>query len=151
MLLSLFSKWHSPYDYNRNLVSHGMLCNCSVAIVTWLHFKLPHLLLWFICMENDTISRANSQSITPNFWLKLYWLITLLHYSPTISYNIESGKWAIISDPSIHSLSQPGLRLKPGALYSVRVGAANKAGAVAAYDTNGVLLDNTPPKVRILI
>ncbi|XP_048258679.1 uncharacterized protein LOC124137747 [Haliotis rufescens] len=60
----------------------------------------------------------------------------------------ESGKWAIISDPSIHSLSQPGLRLKPGALYSVRVGAANKAGAVAAYDTNGVLLDNTPPKMK---
>ncbi|XP_048250793.1 uncharacterized protein LOC124111176 [Haliotis rufescens] len=59
----------------------------------------------------------------------------------------ETG-WNTVTDPLSTSVSHSGLDLKPGALYSIRVGAVNKAGAVATYDTNGVLLDNSKPEMK---
>ncbi|XP_067658325.1 uncharacterized protein [Haliotis asinina] len=56
-----------------------------------------------------------------------------------------SGGWETIHDWHATSLKQHGLSLTAGAMYSVRVGAVNRAGAVSTYDTNGVLLDNTKP------
>ena len=39
------------------------------------------------------------------------------------------------------------MSLKQGGLYSIRVGAVNKAGFVAAFDTSGIVIDNEPPIV----
>ncbi|KAL8609977.1 hypothetical protein ACOMHN_029470 [Nucella lapillus] len=43
------------------------------------------------------------------------------------------------------SVSVMGLSLTPGLRYYLRVGAVNGAGSVATYDTDGVLVDPTPP------
>ena len=40
------------------------------------------------------------------------------------------------------------MTLKQGGFYSIRVGAVNKAGFVAAFDTSGVVVDHEPPEVR---
>ena len=43
------------------------------------------------------------------------------------------------------------MTLRQGAVYSVRVGAVNKAGFMAAFETNGVKIDITPPIVSYLL
>ncbi|KAL5015119.1 hypothetical protein ScPMuIL_009389 [Solemya velum] len=59
-----------------------------------------------------------------------------------------SSSWKEVEDPSLISFTEPSLTLTSGARYSVRVGAVNRAGFVAAYDTNGVIVDISPPKIH---
>ncbi|KAK3612537.1 hypothetical protein CHS0354_024514 [Potamilus streckersoni] len=64
-------------------------------------------------------------------------------------YPAHDGSWVELkNDTSITSYTQTGLHLSAGAHYSLRVGAVNQAGFVAAYDTNGVIVDNTPPVIH---
>ncbi|XP_048258676.1 uncharacterized protein LOC125384201 [Haliotis rufescens] len=76
-----------------------------------------------------------------------YQVYELFHGAKLQIYPGSEG-WEITSDPGSTSVMKSGLSLRPGAQYSVRVGAVNRAGAVAIYDTNGVLVDKTPPKMK---
>ena len=49
------------------------------------------------------------------------------------------------------SISATGLTLTPGVTYSMRVASVNHAGSIATYDTNGVLVDPTPPSVSCVV
>ncbi|XP_076076023.1 uncharacterized protein LOC143046845 [Mytilus galloprovincialis] len=56
------------------------------------------------------------------------------------------GEWLNLgTDVSINHYTQTGLSLHQGGVYSMRVGAVNKAGFVAAFETDGVVIDTTPP------
>ncbi|OPL20821.1 jagged 1-like, partial [Mytilus galloprovincialis] len=58
------------------------------------------------------------------------------------------GDWMDIGNNITRtSYTLEGLTLHQGALYSTRVGAVNKAGFVAAFETDGVIVDTTPPIV----
>ncbi|KAL5014713.1 hypothetical protein ScPMuIL_008983 [Solemya velum] len=59
-----------------------------------------------------------------------------------------SGSWEKVENPNLISFTEPSLTLTSGARYSLRVGAVNRAGFVAAYDTNGVIVDISPPKIH---
>lgn len=60
------------------------------------------------------------------------------------------GGWLEIRDDvSRTKYTHTGMSLKQGGLYSIRVGAVNKAGFVAAFDTSGIVIDNEPPIVSI--
>lgn len=48
------------------------------------------------------------------------------------------------------SYTWTGLSLQEGARYSMRVGAVNHAGFLAAFETNGVVIDTSPPIVSFL-
>lgn len=48
------------------------------------------------------------------------------------------------------SYTWTGLSLQEGARYSMRVGAVNHAGFLAAFETNGVVIDTSPPLVSFL-
>ena len=50
-------------------------------------------------------------------------------------------------DASMTQYTQTGLTLHQGGIYSTRVGAVNKAGFVAAFETDGVIIDTTSPIV----
>ena len=52
-------------------------------------------------------------------------------------------------DVDINHYTQTGLTLHQGGIYSTRVGAVNKAGFVAAFETDGVVIDITSPVVSI--
>ncbi|XP_046574117.1 uncharacterized protein LOC124282192 [Haliotis rubra] len=106
--------------------------------------------------NKDTDFQTSTTTVEANFRFKddesgmdhyKYQVYELYHGSKHQIYPDSEG-WETSSDPSITSLSQSGLSLRPGAQYSVRVGAVNRAGAVATYDTNGVLVDNTPPQME---
>lgn len=49
------------------------------------------------------------------------------------------------------SYTWTGLSLQEGARYSMRVGAVNHAGFLAAFETNGVVIDTSPPLVSFLL
>ncbi|XP_046562951.1 uncharacterized protein LOC124271844 [Haliotis rubra] len=104
--------------------------------------------------NKDTEFQTSSTTVEANFQFKddesgldhyKYQVYELYHGAKRQVYPDSAG-WETSSDPS--TISQSGLSLRPGAQYSVRVGAVNRAGAVATYDTNGVLLDNTPPRMK---
>lgn len=49
------------------------------------------------------------------------------------------------------SYTWTGLSLQEGARYSMRVGAVNHAGFLAAFETNGVVIDTSPPLVSFFL
>lgn len=49
------------------------------------------------------------------------------------------------------SYTWTGLSLQEGARYSMRVGAVNHAGFLAAFETNGVVIDTSPPLVSVFL
>ena len=59
----------------------------------------------------------------------------------------ERNTWVDLPPGSRTSITVPGLTLTPGLRYSFRVAAVNRAGGVATYDTDGVLVDPTAPDV----
>ena len=62
------------------------------------------------------------------------------------------GEWLNLDeDVDITHYTQAGLTLHQGGIYSTRVGAVNKAGFVAAFETDGVIIDITPPIVSIIV
>ncbi|XP_076086943.1 uncharacterized protein LOC143057517 [Mytilus galloprovincialis] len=58
--------------------------------------------------------------------------------------------WLQLDDETINEFTDSSLDLLQGAVYSIRIGAVNKAGFVAAFETNGVKIDRTPPIVNWL-
>jgi hypothetical protein len=54
-----------------------------------------------------------------------------------------------VMDSGITQYTHSGLTLNPGGKYSMKVGAVNKAGAITAFETDGVVIDNTPPVVSL--
>ncbi|ESO82597.1 hypothetical protein LOTGIDRAFT_236952 [Lottia gigantea] len=60
------------------------------------------------------------------------------------------GEWIDVKDATTDNVKVTSIALKNGARYSVRMSAVNKANAVATFDTNGFLLDDTPPEMRWL-
>ncbi|XP_048258717.1 uncharacterized protein LOC124137708 isoform X1 [Haliotis rufescens] len=106
--------------------------------------------------NKDVEFQLSSTTVEANFQFKddesgldhyKYQVYELYHGSKHQIYPGSEG-WEITSDPGSTSVMKSGLSLRPGAQYSVRVGAVNRAGAVAIYDTNGVLVDNTPPQMK---
>ena len=57
------------------------------------------------------------------------------------------NNWKEISDNTATAHTWTGLTLREGARYSVRVGAINNAGYLASFETNGVVIDTSPPIV----
>ena len=74
--------------------------------------------------------------------------IALMDY---ILLNIAAirNNWKEISDKTATAHTWTGLTLKEGARYSVRVGAINNAGYLASFETNGVVIDTSPPIVSV--
>lgn len=65
-----------------------------------------------------------------------------------LNFSVVHGEWQNLgSDVTIQLYTQTGLTLHQGGTYSMRVGAVNKAGFVAAFETDGVVIDTTPPVV----
>ncbi|VDI73733.1 Hypothetical predicted protein, partial [Mytilus galloprovincialis] len=52
--------------------------------------------------------------------------------------------WIELDDADLKEFVDNSVTLRQGAVYSVRVGAVNKAGFMAAFETNGVKIDITP-------
>ena len=57
-------------------------------------------------------------------------------------------EWETYTGESMQRYNKTGLQLMTGALYTIRVGVTNNAGAMAIHETNGVKLDLTEPEVR---
>ena len=57
------------------------------------------------------------------------------------------GQSFSIGTSDITTHTQSGLHLSVGHMYITRIGAVNGAGLQSTYDTNGVVIDNTPPEV----
>lgn len=57
------------------------------------------------------------------------------------------GQWTVVTDQNYTQYIQTGLNLGTGHKYFLRVAAMNGAGLVATHETNGVIVDNTPPVV----
>ncbi|XP_063408918.1 uncharacterized protein LOC134692399 [Mytilus trossulus] len=58
--------------------------------------------------------------------------------------------WMQLEDETVNEFTNSSLDLLQGAVYSIRIGAVNKAGFVAAFETNGVKIDRTPPIINWL-
>ncbi|CAG2214886.1 unnamed protein product [Mytilus edulis] len=58
--------------------------------------------------------------------------------------------WMQLDDETVNEFTNSSLDLLQGAVYSIRIGAVNKAGFVAAFETNGVKIDRTPPIINWL-
>ncbi|VDI67222.1 Hypothetical predicted protein [Mytilus galloprovincialis] len=59
----------------------------------------------------------------------------------------KRNEWIELDGEIIHEFIDSSLDLLQGAVYSIRIGAVNKAGFVAAFETNGVIVDITPPTI----
>ncbi|KAJ8321023.1 hypothetical protein KUTeg_002610 [Tegillarca granosa] len=70
------------------------------------------------------------------------------HYKIQIYQLYHGSRHQIFPDPNQDTFTKSGLSLKQGALYSIRIGATNKAAFVAAFETNGVQIDTSPPKIH---
>ena len=67
------------------------------------------------------------------------------------SLTAVKNSWKNLNDSSLTSYTWTGLSLQEGARYSLRVGAVNHAGFLAAFETNGVVIDISPPLVSLPI
>ena len=59
------------------------------------------------------------------------------------------NEWKELAGGDLTSYTGTGLTLRNGARYTMRVGAINHAGFLASFETNGVVIDVTPPLVTI--
>ena len=59
----------------------------------------------------------------------------------------SSDTWAVV-DPLAQSWTSPNLALTAGTKYTLRVVAVNGAGLSAVHHTDGVVIDDSPPKVH---
>ena len=57
--------------------------------------------------------------------------------------------WQNLTGSALTDHTQTGLSLKEGGKYSMRVGALNKAGFLASFETNGVIVDSSEPMVYV--
>ncbi|XP_071123199.1 uncharacterized protein [Mytilus edulis] len=65
---------------------------------------------------------------------------------------VNRSEWIEVPDDELDSMhfTVPGLSLKQGGFYSMKIGAINNAGMIATFETNGVLVDTTSPKIHWL-
>lgn len=72
--------------------------------------------------------------------MRLIWYVIVL---------VNRSEWIEVPDDELDSMhfTVPGLSLKQGGFYSMKIGAINNAGMIATFETNGVLVDTTSPKV----
>ena len=62
-----------------------------------------------------------------------------------------TGHWLDLYNDSMRtSYTHTGMSLNIGARYSLRVGAINRAGFVAAFETDGIIVDTTAPTVSFV-
>ena len=59
--------------------------------------------------------------------------------------------WQNLTGSALTDHTQTGLSLKEGGKYSMRVGALNKAGFLASFETNGVIVDSSEPMVCFIL
>ena len=62
---------------------------------------------------------------------------------------VVRNEWKELAGGDLTSYTWTGLTLRNGARYTMRVGAINHAGFLASFETNGVIIDVTPPLVTI--
>lgn len=62
-------------------------------------------------------------------------------------FEVVRSEWKDLPSGDMTSYTWTGLSLRNGARYTVRVGAINHAGFLASFETNGVVIDITPPMV----
>ncbi|KAK7494165.1 hypothetical protein BaRGS_00014638, partial [Batillaria attramentaria] len=74
-----------------------------------------------------------------------YQVYQTMHGQRTQIHPATRNTWVELASGPRSGLEVTGLTLTPGLRYSLRVAAVNNAGAVATYDTNGVIVDDTPP------
>ncbi|KAK3788402.1 hypothetical protein RRG08_044436, partial [Elysia crispata] len=63
-------------------------------------------------------------------------------------YPSSANTWSSGNSNAMTSVTLSGFTMTGGALYSIRVASTNNAGAIATYDTDGVIYDNSAPTVR---
>ena len=80
----------------------------------------------------------------------LWLLLFLLFYFFFSFLKAQLNTWVSLPNGPQSSVTVTQLQLQSGLKYSVRISAMNGAGAISTYDTNGVLVDNTPPEVSII-
>lgn len=64
-----------------------------------------------------------------------------------VLFAVTVGEWHNIMDNSKIDYTHTALTLNPGGRYSMKIGAVNKAGAITAFETDGVIIDNSAPTV----
>ncbi|XP_078575736.1 uncharacterized protein LOC144861641 [Branchiostoma floridae x Branchiostoma japonicum] len=57
----------------------------------------------------------------------------------------QKNDWVIVEGAAVGWTNSEALNLVPGVRYSVRVSAVNRAGLTTTHDTDGVIVDPTPP------
>lgn len=72
-----------------------------------------------------------------------------MHLSMNFLFLAIKNHWESLNDSSLTSYTWTGLSLQEGARYSVKVGSVNNAGFLAAFETNGVVIDISPPSVIV--
>ncbi|KAL5013969.1 hypothetical protein ScPMuIL_008239 [Solemya velum] len=99
-------------------------------------------------VETDSVS-ANFQFIDEESGLVFFKFQVFQHFQGS-SHKIhpETDEWEEVRDPNQNSFTKSNLSLKSGARYSIRVGAVNGAGFVVTFQTNGVIVDATPPEIH---
>ncbi|GFR58918.1 protein jagged-2 [Elysia marginata] len=60
-------------------------------------------------------------------------------------YPSSLNSWSNGNSNAMTSVTLSGFSMTGGALYSIRVASTNNAGAIATYDTDGVIFDNSAP------
>ncbi|XP_066299087.1 uncharacterized protein [Branchiostoma lanceolatum] len=60
-------------------------------------------------------------------------------------YPVQKNEWLTVEGSAAGWTNSEPLTLVPGARYSVRVSAVNEAGLTTTHDTDGVIIDPTPP------
>ena len=62
-------------------------------------------------------------------------------------FSVEYNQWVDLNTNNIQTHTQTGLSLTVGHMYITRIAAVNGAGLQSTYDTDGIIIDNTPPQV----
>ncbi|VDI54125.1 Hypothetical predicted protein [Mytilus galloprovincialis] len=111
-------------------------------------------------LKEDKTFQSDVTSLSSNFefideesGLDHYKIQIYQHHEGVRSQVIPAiyGEWLNLgTDVTINHYTQTGLSLHQGGVYSMRVGAVNKAGFVAAFETDGVVIDTTPPVMHWL-
>ncbi|XP_019642103.1 PREDICTED: uncharacterized protein LOC109483513 [Branchiostoma belcheri] len=90
---------------------------------------------------------ANWEFEDPESAIDHYKLAVFQHYGGTRLqiYPAQKNKWVTVDGSADGWTNSDPLSLVPGARYSVRVSAVNGAGLTTTHDTDGVIVDPTPP------
>ncbi|XP_053400990.1 uncharacterized protein LOC123541000 [Mercenaria mercenaria] len=98
---------------------------------------------------NATEVHVNFKFYDPESGIKQlrYQLHEQQHGTTRQFYPGAKGKWIEISDVNATQHKKSGLKLTVGHRYISRLVAINGAGLLSTYETNGFIIENTPPKI----